>query len=102
MDLKQAVKQIEGDPGLSGRFKADPMAVLTELGVDTTNCKIVDPGASEDEITELSDQELASVAGGTSIEACVYVGVSEEVWTPWSSDDDKGGKSTKGTSGRDR
>ncbi len=82
MDLNRALQQIEGDPTLNGRFQADPMAVLAELGVDTTNCKIVDPGSAEDEITELSDAELSSVAGGVSIGGCLIVGVSEEINMP--------------------
>ena len=79
MDLNIAMQKIEGDESLSKRFQEDPMPVLKELGVDTSNCKIADPSAAEDGITQLSDQDLEAVAGGRSISACIGIGVTEEV-----------------------
>ena len=61
--IQAAIDKIIGDPGLQEQFKTNPRKTLTDLGLDPDQVKFCKPGTTD----ELSDEELATVAGGVSV-----------------------------------
>lgn len=73
-ELKEAFEKIRSDKALARRAVNDPMGVLQELGVDTSNLKVREiPVDSPEAAGEIEEKGVSvCVSGGCG--ACVSVG----------------------------
>ena len=71
-DLTQFLQAVQQDSSLQEKLKAegaDPVAIAREAGFSITQAELLRAHAAR--IHELSDEELESASGGTTVVACM-------------------------------